>query len=74
MADQASGDELREEARSLDERIAHLEAELEEMRANREPGDQEDAGQALQLLEEQQALLEVLQQRRREVAAELGEA
>jgi hypothetical protein len=79
MADQPTGDdprqELREELGSLDERIASLRAELEELRdAGREPGDQEDGALALRTHEEEQAVLDALEQRRREVAGELGEA
>jgi hypothetical protein len=74
MADEATGDGLREELRSLDERIARLRAELDELRDTpREPGDQEDAAVGLRTLEEERALLDALQQRRRDVAAELGE-
>jgi len=79
MADQPTGDdpraEQREELRSLDERIASLRAELDELRdAGREPGDQEDGALALRTLEEERALLGALEERRRELAAELGEA
>ena len=75
MADQATGDERREELRSLDERIARLRAELDELRDTPpDPGDQEDAARRIETLEEERALLGALAQRRREVAAELGEA
>jgi hypothetical protein len=74
MADQGSSDELREELRSLDERIDRMRAELDELRDTpREPGDQEDAALGLRTLEEERAVLGALEQRRREVAAELGD-
>jgi hypothetical protein len=74
MADDATRDELREELRSLDERIAALRTELEGLIGEQDPGDQEDAGAGLTTLEEERALLEALERRRHEVAAELGDA
>ncbi len=74
MADDATRDELREELRSLDERIAALRAELDELIGTREPGDQEDAGTELRTLEEERALLDALERRRHEVAGVLGDA
>jgi hypothetical protein len=74
MADQSTGDELREELRSLEERIAQLRAELDEQRDSPpDPGDQEDAASRLETFEEERALLEALERRRRVVQAELGD-
>jgi hypothetical protein len=74
MADDGTNSERREELRSLDERIERLRAELDGLRDDpRDPGDQEDAALRARSFEEERALLDALQRRRGEVAAELGE-
>jgi archaellum component FlaC len=67
--------DLREHLREIDEEIKELREELERLREDmRDVGDLADSATALQLVEEQEAVIQTLERHRRELLERLGEA
>ena len=62
---------LREELRTIDERLAELRQELEGLQDDLRDAD--DSAAAITLVEEQEALIETLETRRAQLARQLGE-
>ena len=71
MAAEIDSDEIRDQLRALDERLAKLRAELEGLREDMR--DYDDSPTATGLLLEQEALIEGLEGRRAELLEQLGE-
>ena len=74
MADEATTEELRQRLHDIDAEIAELRKSVDDLKSQRDGvEDSEDIAADLTFLEEQQALLALLERRRGSVLEQLGQ-